>query len=62
MALEQRKTEGEELELRMPGSCDLGNASVAAAPAAGAAGGPATVDPLDAVGTLGNLWRRMQLR
>jgi hypothetical protein len=51
----------EELELRMPGSFDLGN-NGAAAPATGAAGGPATVEPLDVVGVLGNVWRRMQLR
>jgi hypothetical protein len=65
-AFEPRKAEeeddddDEELELRMPGSFDLGN-SGAAAPATGGVGGPATVDPLD-VGMLRNLWRHMQLR
>ena len=58
---EEDEEEDEESELRMPGSFDLGN-SGAAAPATGAAGGPATVDPLDVVGVLGNVWRRMQLR
>jgi UDP-N-acetylmuramyl tripeptide synthase len=58
---EEDEEDDEEFELRMPGSFDLGN-SGAAAPATGAAGGPATVDPLDVVGVLGNVWRRMQLR
>jgi hypothetical protein len=45
----------EEVELRMPGSFDFENHDSGVARAG-------TVDPLDAVGMLGNLWRRMQVR
>jgi len=66
-AFEPRKTEEEEeeeddeeeVELRIPGSFSFENVGGGAAPAAGGAG---TDDPFDAVGMLGNLWRRMQLR
>jgi hypothetical protein len=47
--------EDEEVELRMPGSFDFEDHDSGAARAG-------TVDPLDAVGMLGNLWRRMQVR
>jgi hypothetical protein len=45
----------EEVELRMPGSFDFEDNDTGAAHAG-------TVDPFDAVCTLGNLWRRMQVR
>jgi hypothetical protein len=60
-AEEGEDEEDEVLEIRMPGSFDFGN-SGAAAPVAGAVEVPTTVDPLDVVGVLGNLWGRMQLR
>jgi len=47
--------EGEEVELRMPGSCDFENHDSGVARAG-------AVDPLDAVGMLGNLWWHMQVR
>jgi hypothetical protein len=51
--------EEEEVELRMPGSFafgDHGGGGARRTP------GADTVDPFDAVGVLGNLWRRMQVR
>jgi hypothetical protein len=45
----------EEVELRMPGSFDFEDNNTGAARAG-------TVDPFDAVRTLGNLWRCMQVR
>jgi calcium/calmodulin-dependent protein kinase I len=56
-AFEPRKME--EVELRIPGSFSFENVGGGAAQAAGDAG---TADAIDAVGLLGNLWRRMQLR
>ena len=58
-AIERRAEEGEEeekdeeVELRIPGSFDFDDTSAARA---------GTVDPFDAVRTLGNLWRCMQVR
>lgn len=46
------------VELRMPGSFDFGDRSSPAARLAGVG----TIDLFDAVGMLGNLWRRMQMR
>ena len=46
--------EGEEAELRMPGSFEFEGHDSGAARAG-------TVDPFDAVSMLGNLWRHMQL-
>jgi len=51
--------EDEEEELRMPGSFDFGDQGGGTA---GEAPGAGTVDPFDAVGMLGNLWQRMQVR
>ena len=53
--------EEEEVELRMPGSFDFGDHGGGGAGARGTPGAD-TVDPFDAVGVLGNLWRRMQVR
>ena len=50
----------EEVELRMPGCFDFGFADPGGA--ARETPGAGTVDPFDAVGMLGNLWRRMQVR
>ena len=52
---EEDEEEDEEVELRMPGSFDFANHDSGAARVG-------TVDPFDAVGMLGNLWRRMQVR
>ena len=48
------------VELRMPGCFDFGFADPGGA--ARETPGAGTVDPFDAVGMLGNLWRRMQVR
>ena len=57
-AVRRTKEEVEEVELRMPGSFDFADhdSSVVGAASVG------TVDPFDAVRTLGNSWRRMQVR
>ena len=47
--------ENEEVELRMPGSFDFEDHDTGASRAG-------TVDPFVAVGMLGNLWQRMQVR
>jgi hypothetical protein len=68
-AFQPRKAEAEEddddddegVELRIPGSFSFEDVGGGGA-AAGGAGGAGTDDPFDAVGMLGNLWRRMQLR
>ena len=59
-AAAERRTEEEveEVELRMPGSFDFGDHDSGVVGAASVG----TVDPFDAVRTLGNLWRRMQVR
>ena len=51
----ERRAEGEEVELRMPVSFDFEDHDTGAVRAV-------TVDSFDAVGILGNLWRRMQVR
>jgi hypothetical protein len=56
---EEEEDDDEEVELRIPGSFSFENVGGGAAQAAGDAG---TADAIDAVGLLGNLWRRMQLR
>ena len=59
MQEDEEDEEEEEVELRMPGSFDFGDHGggvVRETP------GADTVDPFDAVGVLGNLWRRMQVR
>jgi serine/threonine protein kinase len=56
---EEEEDEEEEVELRIPGSFSFENVGGGAARGAGGAG---TDDPFDAVGMLGNLWRRMQMR
>jgi hypothetical protein len=56
---DEEDEEEEEVELRMPGSFDFGDYGggvVRETP------GADTVDPFDAVGVLGNLWWRMQVR
>jgi hypothetical protein len=55
---DEDEEEDEEVELRIPGSFDFeghDNGVVGAA-------GVGTVDPFNAVRTLGNSWRRMQVR
>jgi hypothetical protein len=52
---DEDEEEDEEVELRMPGSFDFENHDSGAARVG-------TTDLLDAVGMLGNLWRRMQVR
>ena len=52
---DEDEEEDEEAELRMPESFDFEDHNTGAAHAG-------TVDPFDAVRTLGNLWRRMQVR
>ena len=52
---DEDEEEDEEDELRMPGSFDFENHDSGATRAG-------TVDSFDAVGMLGNLWRRMQVR
>jgi len=52
---EEVEEEVEEVEVRMPGSFEFEDHNTGAAHAG-------TVDPFDAVGMLGNLWRRMQVR
>ena len=57
----QGDEEEEEEELRMPGSFDFDFADHGASGARGTPGAE-TTDPFDAVGVLGNLWWRMQVR
>ena len=52
---DEGEEEGEEVELHMPGSFEFEDHDGGAARAG-------TVDRFDAVGMLGNLWRRMQVR
>ena len=52
---DEDEEEDEEVELRMPGSFQFEDHDNGAARAG-------TVDRFDAVGMLGNLWRRMQVR
>jgi hypothetical protein len=52
---DEGEEEDEEVELRMPGSFDFEDHDTGTARAG-------TVDPFDAVRTLGNLGRRMQVR
>jgi calcium/calmodulin-dependent protein kinase I len=54
---DEDEEEDEEVELRIPGSFDFENHDSGAARARAGA-----VDSFDAVGMLGNLWRRMQVR
>jgi len=56
--MEEDEEEEEEEELRMPRSFDFGDQGGGAV---GETPGASTVDPFDAVGMLGNLWRRMQV-
>ena len=58
----QGDEEEEEEELRMPGSFDFGFADHGATSGARGTPGAETTDPFDAVGVLGNLWRRTQVR
>jgi hypothetical protein len=61
-AQEDEEDEEEEgVELRMPGSFDFGFTDHGAGGARETPGAE-TTDPFDAVGVLGNLWRRMQVR
>jgi len=53
--LRDEDEDDEEVELRMPGSLDFEDHNSGPARAG-------TVDPFDAVGMLGNLWWRMQVR
>ena len=57
MATSQPRNMEEEEELRMPGSFDFGYQGGGGA--VGEMPGAGTVNPFDAVGMLGNLWRRM---
>jgi calcium/calmodulin-dependent protein kinase I len=58
---DEEDDEEEGVELRMPGSFDFGVVDHGAGGARETPGAE-TVDPFDAVGVLGNLWRRMQVR
>jgi hypothetical protein len=55
----EEEVDDEEVELQIPGSFSFENVGGGVAQGAGGAG---TDDPFDAVGMLGNVWRRIQMR